>query len=99
MQGKTRGKVEVLAANHNETLVRVPRPAPALKVKTRVKAGGINPQHNETLVRDTPRQRSRWRGGKSASQIPILPLYISSPRGRGVAIDGWCGEDAVRREE
>ena len=53
MQIKTRVKAgQPIPNNHNETLVRVPRPAPALKVKTHVKAGGITYQHNETLVRD-----------------------------------------------
>ena len=54
MQSKTRVKAGIVnLMNHNETLVRVPRPAPALKVKTHVKAGGTTQQHNETLVRDT----------------------------------------------
>ena len=58
MQVKTRVKAGQIALNHNETLVRVPRPTPSLKVKTHVKAGGIMLNHNETLVRATPRQRS-----------------------------------------
>jgi hypothetical protein len=39
MQVETRVKAGAIAANPNETLVRVPRPAPSLKVKTHVKAG------------------------------------------------------------
>src|SRR4029450_7283307 len=53
MQVKPRVKAGLIASNHNETLVRVPRPASALKVKTHVKAGGISANHNETLVRAT----------------------------------------------
>jgi hypothetical protein len=37
--------------NHNETLVRAPRPTAGLTVKTHVKAGGLTSNHNETLVR------------------------------------------------
>jgi hypothetical protein len=47
---KTHVKAGGLAVNHNETLVRGPRPTARLKVKTHVKAGGTM-NHNETLVR------------------------------------------------
>jgi hypothetical protein len=46
---------------HNETLVRAPSQAKSLKVKTRLKAGGIRGgemQHNETLVKGTPHKRA-----------------------------------------
>lgn len=59
MKVKTHLKAGGLAMNHNETLVRAPRPTQSLKVKTHVKAGGIALNHNETLVCDTPRKRSR----------------------------------------
>ena len=58
MSVKTRVKAGGML-NHNETLVRATGPAPSLKVKTHVKAGGLQLQHNETLVRATPRQRTR----------------------------------------
>jgi hypothetical protein len=48
---KTRPKARLSNANHNETLVRVPKPALGLKVKTHVKAGALIANHNETLVR------------------------------------------------
>jgi len=35
--------------NHNETLLRAPR---GLRVKSNLKAGGLNFNHNETLLRD-----------------------------------------------
>jgi hypothetical protein len=38
---KTHLKAGQLPENHNETLVRIPRPAPGLRVKTHGKAGGI----------------------------------------------------------
>jgi hypothetical protein len=59
MQVKTRVKAGGLPLNHNETLVRAPKPAPSLKVKTNLKAGGLSLRnHNETLVRSTSRKRS-----------------------------------------
>src|SRR5262249_59065845 len=52
MQVKTRVKAGGWPLNHNETLVRAPKPAPSLKVKTNLKAGGVRlGNHNETLVR------------------------------------------------
>jgi hypothetical protein len=52
MQVKTRVKAGGMSLNHNETLVRAPKPAPSLKVKTTLKAGSISLRnHNETLVR------------------------------------------------
>jgi hypothetical protein len=59
LQVKTHLKAGGLVANHNETLVRAPRPAAGLRVKTHVKAGGMPLNHNETLVRSTPWKRSR----------------------------------------
>jgi hypothetical protein len=38
---------------------QTPGQAPALQVKTHLKAGGLTTNHNETLVRSTPRRRSR----------------------------------------
>ena len=59
MQVKTRIKAGGISIpNHNETLVRAPKPAPSLKVKTHLKAGGLSFNHNETLVRSTFRKRS-----------------------------------------
>ena len=58
MQVKTNLKAGGISINHNETLVRAPKPAPSLKVKTNLKAGGISMNHNETLVRSTSRKRS-----------------------------------------
>lgn len=39
MQVKTCGKAGGLIENHNETLVRVQKPTPGLKVKTHIKTG------------------------------------------------------------
>jgi hypothetical protein len=59
MKTKThvRAGLRPIPNNHNETLVRDTGRSKGLTVKTRVKAGGINPQHNETLVRDAGRAK------------------------------------------
>jgi hypothetical protein len=57
MKTKTRVRAGGVAVNHNETLVREVSKATALRVKTKVKAGGMRlHNHNETLVRDTRRK-------------------------------------------
>ena len=54
MKTKTNIKTGGFSQNHNETLVRDVPQARGLKVKTNVKAGGVNlANHNETLVRDS----------------------------------------------
>jgi len=58
MKTKTHVRAGALTSNHNETLVRDSAKAKGLKVKTRVRAGGIRLQnHNETLVVDRLRRR------------------------------------------
>ena len=56
MQVKTKVKAGG-TINHNQTLVREREPRQPLKVKTHVKAGGINLNHNQTLVRERAKRR------------------------------------------
>jgi hypothetical protein len=44
MKGKTREKADGLHFNHNQTLVKVPKPSPSLRVKTHIKAGTLEVQ-------------------------------------------------------
>ena len=47
---KTHGKAGNIRVQHNQMLVRVPKPAPGLKVKTHVKAGyPVWPKYSNTL--------------------------------------------------
>jgi hypothetical protein len=41
MKVKPQGKTSVSDVNHDETLVRLPKPTPGLKVKTGVRGGKI----------------------------------------------------------
>ena len=50
MKVRTGIKGGKLAANHNQTLLRVRPRAKGLRVKTGVKAGKLSANHNETLL-------------------------------------------------
>ena len=51
MKAKTKVKAGGLSANHNEKLIRRPRNAGGLKVRTNVRAGGARViNHNQTLI-------------------------------------------------
>ena len=47
---------------------QTPLQAPALQVKTHVKAGAISVNHNETLVQATPRPRAVAAAGRARSR-------------------------------
>ena len=83
MQVKTRIKAGGLNFNHNETLVRTPKPAPGLKVKTHVKAGGLSFNHNETLVRAKPQPqglkvKTRIKADRGLARTPLQCLATAA---------------------
>jgi hypothetical protein len=58
MKTKTHVRVGAMSLNHNETLMRDSAKGQGLRVKTKVKAGGLNLQnHNETMVRDSAKNK------------------------------------------